>query len=194
MPGADLTLRDLTMAYLIGANLRSTYSCNSYGGCVGQDSNLSGTNLTDADLTSAYLYRANLSGANLRGTNLTNANFLAATLTDAEFTDAEVRGANFYHSVGYGSGITLPQLYSTASYESKDLSGILLFGNNLAGGNFAGQNLTNAYFDGATLTDADFTNAEVRGANFGKAFTGWFFEGGITPDQLYSTASYQAHD
>src|SRR5688572_21480857 len=53
VPGADLAGRNLTMAYLIGAKLYSTYSCGTYSGCVGQVSNLSGTNLTDADLTSA---------------------------------------------------------------------------------------------------------------------------------------------
>jgi hypothetical protein len=57
--------------------------------------------------------------------------------------------------------------------------------NDLSGWNFAGQYLTNASFD-ATLADADFTGAEVRGASFA-----W---GGLTPAQLYSTASYQAHD
>ena len=42
------------------------------------------------------------------------------------------------------TGITAAQLYSTASYQAHDLTGIGLDGNNLAGVNLAGQNLTNA--------------------------------------------------
>ena len=39
----------------------------------------------------------------------------------------------------------MAQLYSTASYQAHDLTGIGLIGN-LAGVNLAGQNLTNANF------------------------------------------------
>ena len=96
------------------------------------------------------------------------------------------------------------QLYSTASYQAHDLTGISLDSNNLAGVNLAGQNLTNASVSGhadqtlqssarpisrvrlvsGILTGANFTGAEVRGAYFSD----------MTAAQLYSTASYQAHD
>src|SRR5262245_50989320 len=66
VPGADLAERNLTMAYLIGADLKNAYAV--------------GTNLTNADLS---------------GANITNASFNGATLTSAEFTNAQVRGANF---------------------------------------------------------------------------------------------------
>ena len=52
-----------------------------------------------------------------------------------------MRGANF----GF-SALRLAQLYSTASYQAHDLTGISLVGINLAGVNLAGQNLTNASF------------------------------------------------
>ena len=68
--------------------------------------------------------------------------FSPPRLRAADFTDAVVRGANFYKYSG--TGLTLTQLYSTASYQAKDLSGIDLGGTNLAGVNFAGQNLTGA--------------------------------------------------
>ena len=93
-----------------------------------------------------------------------------------------------------GTGITLDQLYSTKSYLAHDLTGIDFRGNNLAGGNFAGHNLANTNFNAATLTDADFTGAEVRGANFAVDFDIPPYGTGITSAQLYSTASYQAHD
>jgi uncharacterized protein YjbI with pentapeptide repeats len=124
---------------------------------------LTGADFSNANLTGAYLDSANLTGTDFTNANLTDA-YLSGNLTGADFTNAEVRGASFYHS-----GITLAQLYSTASYAAQDLSGINLSGNNLAGANFAGQNFTNANFNYATLTGADFTAADARGSGFGYA-------------------------
>ena len=129
-----------------------------------------------ADLSGIELSYNNLTGGNFVGQNLTNANFRGATLTDADFTGAEVRGANFDVTT-IGTGITLAQLYSTASYQAHDLSAIRLDYNNLTGGNFAGQNLTNASFDVATLTDADFTDAQVQGTNFAATSRQWLHGG-----------------
>jgi uncharacterized protein YjbI with pentapeptide repeats len=64
-----------------------------------------------------------------------------------------------------GSGITPEQLYTTASYQARDLTGINFIGNDLAGANFARQNLTNTRFYHATLTDADFTDANLSNAS-----------------------------
>jgi uncharacterized protein YjbI with pentapeptide repeats len=143
------------------------------------------------DLSGVSLGRNNLAGVNFVGQNLTNANFNAATLTGADFTDADVRGANFD-----SSAITLAQLYSTASFQAHDMHGIGLYNANLTGANFANQNLTGANFHRATLTAADFSRAAVRGANFEKGIPtiDGFFGTGISLDQLYTTASYQAHD
>src|SRR5262245_18727236 len=66
VPGANLEYRNLTMAYLIRANLVN--ATGNYG-----------TNLTNAGLSHA---------------NLDNANFTDATLTGADFTGAQLRGAN----------------------------------------------------------------------------------------------------
>ena len=260
VPGAIMSNRNLTMAYLYGADLSGatasltnltnaelSYANLTNAHLIGAD--LSGvtaslTNLTNADLTQANLTnadfgayydegvyyteltganlsRANLTNANFSLTNLTNANLSQANLTNARFDDAvltganlagaEVRSANFTN-YNLGTGITTAQLYSTASYQAHDLTGIVLEGNNnLAGVNLAGQNLTNAKlyniysvatnltganlsqsnltnadFTKVTLTGADLTGAEVRGAKF--------FNSSITSAQLYSTASYQAYD
>src|SRR5262245_9143900 len=83
--------------------------------CVdGADANAApGAGLSGLNLTMAYL----------TGANLTNAGFSNAIITDADFTAAEVRGANFSRSL-YGSvksGISVSQLYSTASYQARDL-------------------------------------------------------------------------
>jgi uncharacterized protein YjbI with pentapeptide repeats len=204
VPGADLSYRNLTMAYLVGADLTGAegYYANLTNADLSQanladayfgGATLSGTQFSEAKLTYTQFGDADLMGANFRKANLTNANFtryvgceteicylVHATLTDANFADAEVKGANLE-----GTGITLSQLYSTASYQAHDLTGVNLAGNDLSGTHFASQNLTNANFFAASLLDADLTDAKVAGANFGKT--------GITLAQLYSTASYQVH-
>jgi uncharacterized protein YjbI with pentapeptide repeats len=198
VPGADFSNRNLTMAYLIGANL----SVPIYGGDFGYPS---------------YVLAANFAGTNLSRADLTDAHLAAATLTSANFADAEVRGANFerllvnsafggdFHPFLTGTGVTPAQLYATASFHSADLSGTNFAFNDLAGANFASQNLTKASFYDATLTDTDFSQANLTNANFSFAGTmnadftdaevrGAAFENAITLAQLYSTASYQAQD
>lgn len=161
--GADLAGRDLTRAYLIGAHL--TNASLSYG------------TLTFADLTNADLSHSNLTGASLR----------LATLSDADLVGAEVRMTDFRSTTS--RGFSAVQLYSTASYQAKDLTGINLLGNNLSGWSFAGQNLTSAIFVDAMLADTILTDADVRGAYFYSTTSR-----GFTSAQLYSTASYQAKD
>src|SRR5262249_7509292 len=78
----------------------------------------------------------------------------------------DIRGAHLELGPGNGTGITLAQLYSTASYQNHDLSGVDLEGENLSGANFASQNLSRADFGGATLTGADFSHANLAGAGF----------------------------
>jgi uncharacterized protein YjbI with pentapeptide repeats len=185
VPGAVLTLRNLTMAYLNEADLNHA----TLQGTILQNASLRGANLFRADLSTyrglaqyGYVFGADLTAADLREANLANANFDQATLTDADFTDADVREASFARTENYpyGTGITLAQLYSTASYQAHDLTGISLGGNDLVGGKFAGQKLTNstfeafAYFDSrfvylARLMETDFTAADLTNANFGAA-------------------------
>ncbi len=176
-PGAFLANRNLTKAYLIGASLHGYW-------------------IEGGEHTSNTFVFSDLSRANLRQADLTNASLTDADLTGAILTDAEVRGADFRidHESGYpGTGITIAQLSSTASYKAHDLTGIGLIGHNLTGANLAAQNLTNAHLDFATLTGANLTGAEIRGASFHR--DGLLGSGtGLTPAQLYSTASYQAHD
>ena len=124
---------------------------------------------------------------NFSESNLADANFGAATLFGVDLTNAEVRGATFWHTTD--SGFTSAQLYSTASYQAGDLTGISLGDNDLTGWDFAGQNLTDVDFEHATLTGADFTDAEIRGADLESTT-----DIGFASAQLYSTASYQAGD
>jgi uncharacterized protein YjbI with pentapeptide repeats len=182
---ADFTDAELAGAefYATGITLAQLYSAASY---------------KVHDLTGIGLGGNDLSSANFAGQILSNANFSGATLTDADFTDAEVRGASFFRNYcldcydPQGTGISLEQLYSTASYRAHDLRGIDLTHNELAGGDFTRQNLMNANFSEAYLTDADFNGAEIGGAKFD--VYGYYGGTGITLTQLYSTASYQVHD
>jgi uncharacterized protein YjbI with pentapeptide repeats len=111
MPGANLSNRDLTKAYLAGAFLNNA--------------NLSIANFTNADFSTGsidFFYvnmglTTNLSGANLSQANLANANFsgveaygpegefypyLGANLEGANLSGADTRGANFYLATWYG--------------------------------------------------------------------------------------------
>jgi uncharacterized protein YjbI with pentapeptide repeats len=179
VPGADLSNRNLTKAYLIGADL-SAYGegCGEYGCQNLCFSNLTGANLSQADLTNANFTLATLTNANFSQANLANASFTYATLTGANLTGAEVRGASFHRAYldfpiyEYLGGITVAQLSSTASYQAHDLTEINLSGNNLAGVNLAGQNLTNAYIgDGATLSGANLSQANLTNATLSGTLT-----------------------
>jgi uncharacterized protein YjbI with pentapeptide repeats len=175
---------DLTKAYLIGADLRDTYWF---------DVNLTDAELGQANLTNAQFYPATLTGANLSQANLTGAYVWDTKLNGADFTGADVRGASFFadsYTFDADKSLTLAQLYSTASYASHDLNGIVLNYQDLSGANFTGQNFTSARFTNSTLAGADFTGADVRGAYFGS----YIDDQWLSLSQLYSTASYASHD
>ena len=111
-----------------------------------------GANFREANLTSTGFNLANLTGADLCRHEPRQCVLLLCHSDGRRLHRAEVRGANFDNESYYGgTGITLAQLYSTASYQAHDLTRINLSDNYLTGGNFAGQNLTNAAY-GARLT------------------------------------------
>lgn len=170
MLGADLTGATLTDACLSGANL--------------EESILTGANLTNADLSNAMVGNANLDHAKLIGANLTQAGFCGSTLTGADFTNANVRGANF--GLTTSTGFIKKQLYSTVSYQWRDLTGIYLNDNNLSEWDFSGQNLTSAFFCDSVLAGALFNGANLTGADFrgatGADFTCAILRNTILPD------------
>ena len=122
------------------------------------------------DLTGIRLIENNLSGWNFAGQNLTNAisrrHADGRRLYRCRNTRGKLGKATGQCTGGgacsyIGTGITVAQLHSTASYQAKDLRGMGLALSNLAGANFTGQNLTTANFYGATLTNADLSAADV---------------------------------
>ena len=128
-------------------------------------------------LTSAFADNENYNGQDVSGQNFSNrslinsswvganataANFANATLTDADFTDAIIEGANLSGTTL--KGFTQEQLYSTASYQNKDLSGVYFGTAKLNGWDFSEQDLTGATFGNVKLQGTDFTAADLRGA------------------------------
>jgi uncharacterized protein YjbI with pentapeptide repeats len=172
---ADLTGAEFSGADIHDANFNvgggcGEWTCNPRGSGITLTQLYSTSSYNDRDLSDINFSRHNFARGNFAGQNLTNSNFSETTLTDADFTGADVRGANFasyvycYKDCTFGTGLTLAQLYSTASYQARDLTGIDFGYNDLTGGSFAGQNLTNADFSAATLTGADLSAADARGA------------------------------
>lgn len=203
--GWDLSGLDLTGAALTGANLVGTNLQNSIVNGVDF------TKSTEKGLTAALLAQTasyqnkDLSGINFRYCDLTGFDFngqslqqtslLGAKLSGVDFTGADVRGAILQSTVN--EGFTAGQLYSTASYQQKDLTGIDLSFNNLSGWDLSGQNLTNAilYTNGHTnqnLAGTNFTDAIITGASLRSMIS--TNVGGMTAEQLYSTASYKNRD
>jgi hypothetical protein len=126
------------------------------------------------DLRGIQLAANNLSGWDFSGQYLAGANFSWATVTNTDLSGAVVAGANF----GEARGLTEQQLYSTHSYQAKDLQGIGLGGIDLTGWDFSGQNLTDGNFRSANLRNADLTTADARGA------VGLNVTGAITTDLI----------
>ena len=104
------------------------------------------------------------SGVNFAGFDLENAYLRTADLTGADLTDAVVKGAS------WGTWLTQEQLYSTRSYQSKDLQEIKFWYHDLTGWNLAGQNLSGASFRLADLTDANLSGANLADTDFSGSY------------------------
>ena len=209
---------DFTDAIIEGASFRNTvsngfnqeqlYSTASY-----KNKNLRGVSFARNDL---LRLNGNPSAWDFTGQDLTNADFSYSLITGANYsnvfrpvilTDAIIEGADFSNLQTYEAyaglkyGITSSQLYSTASYKNKNLTGIKFGGNYMVGFDFTGQNMTNVSFWGAELNNADFTNAnltnvdfrfsDISNANFDNAIIEGAYLSDIRTNQLYSTASYK---
>jgi uncharacterized protein YjbI with pentapeptide repeats len=167
---ADLAAASLTGASFVGTDLNSA---------LFDESTLTDANFTDADLHFASLVLSTLVGANFSNADLHLASLADTMLANANFTGALVNEANFV-----GSDVAKEQLYHTASYQQKNLSGIGLFLHDLAAWDFSGQNLTSADLGRTNLTGTNLSGAVITNASLGTV-------SGLTKEQFYSTASYQ---
>jgi uncharacterized protein YjbI with pentapeptide repeats len=145
LAGSDLTLANLNRAKLMRADL---------GFSLFDLADMSGANLSGASILGSSLMRTKLTNANLSGAVLSGAN-----LTNADLSGAVVSGASFRDNLGF----TRAQLYSTASFQERNLAGIQL--DNLVDLSLAEQNLAGARFVG-DLERVDFSGAVLMGASF----------------------------
>jgi uncharacterized protein YjbI with pentapeptide repeats len=175
------------------------------------------TSFTPAQLESTRSYqRHDLTGIRLEGLDLTGWDFSSQNLRDvdllyANLTDVILKGAKINRTqFVVSTGLTSSQIYSTASYRNRDLSGVTLYTLDLTGWNFDHQNLSHAYlrldslsqtsFRGANLTGADFYSSDfsgpapvdLTGASITDAFFG--YSTGLTAAQLESTRSFRKHN
>ena len=128
---------------------------------------LSGSRFDSSKLTNAFFHFANLQDTNFTNADLSGAVLSHATLANSDLTGAVVVGTSLSGTTAHG--FLKEQLYSTASYQVKDLRGIGLFDNDLTGWNFRDQNLTGAvlgFLGGETLANADFRGANLTNASF----------------------------
>ena len=195
---ADLSGVNLTRARLSGANLSNadlsranlTDATLSFGATL-TNVNLSqalvtGTQFDSSLLTKEQLYSTasymtkTLRGIRLQsrgpggwdfsGQDLTGAR-LSGNLRDANFTGAIVTQASLRGSFAE------EQLYTTASYQARNLRGIDLSNSVLDGWDFRGQDLTEASFHQAKLADANFAGANLSNASLrATTLTGANFE------------------
>ena len=135
------------------------------------------------DLTGVQFDDLKMGGWNFVGQNLTGASLSGASLSNSDFTNSIITGASLYFTTD--RGFTREQFYSTASYKNKNLTGVDLGDNDLAGWNLSGQNLTGASFYSSDLTDTNFTDSIITGASF------WRASATLTEYQFYSTLSYK---
>jgi uncharacterized protein YjbI with pentapeptide repeats len=174
---STLTGANLTGAVVTGASFEDMTSRGFTRGLLESTASYQAKDLHDINLSRNYL-----TGWDFSGQNLTNANLWGSTLKNANLSGAVVAKAIFSNTTSLG--FTRGQLESTASYQTKDLHGVLLTQNNLTDWDFSGQNLTGAALAYSTLTNANLAGAMVTWADLSGT--------GLTQAQLASTASYQA--
>lgn len=190
------------------AQLQSTYDYKSHClSCIQLQANeMSGWDFHGLTMSVSF-GSSKLSGSNFAQTILFGSDFSNATLIVANFTGSDVRFTSF--SCTTSNGFTQQQLQATNSYQTRDLSGIILEGNDLSAWDFTKQNLTQASLANSTISNADFSSANLMNAKFNSAklngtiFTNAWIRGtsfsqtvakGFSQAQLHATANYQAHE
>ena len=133
--------------FLAGTYLVKTSPAQNLITTVLKDTNLSHANLADVQF-----------GGNIFG------GIVSAEFTNTDFSYANVTGASFEYATT--RGFIAEQLYSTESYQSKNLHGIGLHNNDLDGWDFSGQNLSNVNFGNSTLDRTVLAGANLKNAVF----------------------------
>jgi uncharacterized protein YjbI with pentapeptide repeats len=196
--GNNLTGWDLNDQMIQNVEFRETNGLTSghiYSTASYKTGDLRGVKFESLDVSNWDYANQNLEGASFNFSDITNTNFSGANVRDASF-----------HAHNFDS-LTQSQLYSTASYQEKDLAGIGFMVANLSGWDLSGQNLTFAFMDSCDVSNVDFENANltyavfdfssVHGTSFKNANihgASFWFAMGLTAEQLYESNSYQMRD
>ena len=185
---ANLNYVSFVDALLDGANFTNSIITNTNMGKVvvrgfTKEQLYSTASYKNKDLTGVQFDDLKMNGWNFAGQNLTNASFSGTSLSNADFTDSIITGASLYFATD--RGFKKEQFYSTLSYKNKDLTGVDLGDNDLAGWDLSGQNLTNVSFYASDLTDTNLTDSIITGVSF------WRASATLTEHQFYSTLSYK---
>ncbi|TWT38047.1 Secreted effector protein pipB2 [Posidoniimonas corsicana] len=166
-PRAGLGMRpgsaDLTQAYLAaadapGSNFRGTTLVDAYlrGARLGESSfvdvDLTGADLAGANLDFSVFYRADLTKVSLRDAVLSGSSFDETPLIGADFSGAIISGSLYFSDRAptgvfrltsfRSTDLRVEQLYSTRSYQDRDLSLVELIGQDMRGWDFSGQDLS----------------------------------------------------
>jgi len=170
---ANLTSADFYRATLTGADFTdATIKCTSFDWALGfaKEQLYSTTDYKTKDLSGIKFSQIDVSGWDFSGQNLAGTDFSYSNMIGADFTDAVVQGVSFRQYKVFSPGMVKEQLYSTASYIAKDLSGIQLVEVAVAGWDLSGQKLTDATLgvysikrglEGINLSFADLRGAKV---------------------------------
>ena len=186
---SDFEIADLSYALFEGANL--TDASLDHTILTGADFNdaiipgasfrRSGKNLTFEQLASTASYQEkdlrgieiniDMRNWDLSGQDLRDADFFGARLGGADLTGAIVNGTQFPWRAGHDQDFidaffTKDQLYSTASYQAKDLRRIAIVNSDLSGWDFSGQDLRCTEFAGSNLQNADLSDTDLRNTGF----------------------------
>lgn len=177
---ADMTGCNLTDSTVVGANFKAAIGITA-------EQFISTKSFKEKDIQRVNISGYNLTNFNLEGFNLSGADLSYCTLLNANITNAVIRGTDLSGTAA--KGLARMMVYSTKSYQDKDLSGVKLRNNVMINADFSRQNLTDSDFSGSTLTGCDFTGAVIRGADFSDTTSR-----GFTGAMLYSTQSYLDKD
>jgi uncharacterized protein YjbI with pentapeptide repeats len=139
VPGANLSSRNLTQAYLDNKDLTSA-------------------NCPSAIFANATLVAANLSKADLRWCNFTGADVAGTTITEARFNGSNLAAGQLYSTASYQSG----NLYGTTFPNS--VAGWNFAGKNLTHAYFQFADVNGANFTGATIAESSFDYSNLTAA------------------------------
>ncbi|MFC1757740.1 pentapeptide repeat-containing protein, partial [Planctomycetota bacterium] len=137
----------------------ANYKNGSLAGTAFRQVDLGSWDLSTLDLVGSSFADSDLSSVNFRNSNLDGVDFEGATLFGTAFRDSIITNANLAHATDHG--FTLQDLYSTGSYQQKNMSGVRLTSFDLSNANLSQSNLSRANIEGANLVNTSMTLTQL---------------------------------